>query len=122
MNDDETKIDEMRKLIDNEIGYIVLITDAKDDDSNDIWIYASIPPSKYEEFLKAEALGAYNIYDFGSILEMGEGKTPPEEIIKKMEEEYGTNDQFEKIYKETVNTLAKNPLEVIAEKSNKLNK
>ena len=59
------------------------------------YAYASIPFSKYQPFKEAEKQGNYDLTQFGSILAHGAGKTPPEDVQKRMEAEHGANHTFE---------------------------
>tara|TARA_B100001971_G_C17959739_1_gene416808 strand:+ start:91 stop:414 length:324 start_codon:yes stop_codon:yes gene_type:complete len=85
---------ELKNTINNEIGYIVLIS-GTDENSEDIWCYASIEPSKFKAFKEAEESGEFEVEEYGEVLFTGKGTTPPPEIEQKMRDEFGADDEFE---------------------------
>jgi hypothetical protein len=86
--------EELLKLMDEDIGILMLIEGLLPDGSAH-WAYASIPPSRYVAFKEAEVKGNYNLAEFGKILAHGAGKTPPSDVEKRMKDEYGANHKFE---------------------------
>ncbi len=59
------------------------------------YAYVAIAFDKYEEFLKAEAAGSYDLSAFGTILCHGLGAEPPIELQKEMEEKYDISHDLE---------------------------
>lgn len=96
---------ELSQWVDNEIGYITLIQAINEED-HPYWYYVSIAPSKYEAFKKAEEEGAYDINDYGEILYHGPGTEPPEDVVKMMQENYGTRDDFEEAFEQAIEDIS----------------
>jgi len=82
------------EIADGHVGILVL-TQGEKMDGSPFYAYLSIPPSKYQEFVKAEKRGNYRLRDFGQILKVGDVQEPPDEVKKEMEEKYGANHNFE---------------------------
>ncbi len=101
MSDDN----EFSEILDNEIGYIVFVT-GENQNNEMCWFYASIAPSKYEDFKQAESSGEYDLADYGDVLMSGSGAAPPEDVRRKMEQEYGISDAFEQDYQKVVRKLS----------------
>ena len=80
--------------VDDAMNVLVLVSGTLTDGQSH-YAYASIPLSKYEPFKQAEAAGNYDLAQFGKILEHGEGREPPEDVKKRMAEDYGVNHYFE---------------------------
>jgi transcriptional regulator with XRE-family HTH domain len=58
------------------------------------WVFVAIKPSKYREFVVAQATKALDLYKFepyGEIIVSGEGSKPPEEVTLKVAEMYQTD-------------------------------
>ncbi len=99
-----TDFQEALRQIDEEVQLIVLVTGTLEDGSAH-YAYASIPPSKYQAFKNAEAVGNYDLTEYGKILAHGEGLEPPEEVKKRMEDEHGADHMFEEQLQEMMNGL-----------------
>lgn len=76
------------------MGILVLVSGTLKDGSAH-YAYASIPPSKYNAFKKAEAAGSFKLEEYGKILAHGKGKEPSQEVKRRMEDEFGANHYFE---------------------------
>lgn len=59
------------------------------DGQRDAWHYVLVDKSKKEVFLGASKSGSIDVSKYGEILYSGWGKDPPQEIVKKIEEEFG---------------------------------
>ncbi len=59
------------------------------------WAYMCIKPSMARAFKEARDRGVFDIEDYGSVIEAGEGEHPPEEVMRRMEREYGMNHSYE---------------------------
>jgi hypothetical protein len=80
----------------DEMGHrILLLSQGKTIEGDDTYTYISVPPSKLIAFKEAEAEGGFYYEDFGEVLASGEEAEPPDDVKKKMEEEYGFNHNFE---------------------------
>lgn len=75
---------------------VLMLSRAYTEENKKIYVYLAVPPSKVIPFKEAEEKGNFYYEDFGEILATGEGHEPPEEVKKRMEEEYGFNHDFEK--------------------------
>lgn len=96
---EDTQEDLLRRM-EEEAGILTLVTGTLADGA-DHYAYAVIPPRKYIEFKAAQEKGDYNLAEFGEIVAHGPGKTPPEDVKKRMEDEYGANPDFEAELRET---------------------
>jgi hypothetical protein len=59
------------------------------------WAYMCIKPSMAKSFKEAREKGAFNLEEYGSVIEHGEGSEPPEDVKKIMERDYGMNHNYE---------------------------
>lgn len=59
------------------------------------WAYLCIKPSMAKAFKDAREKGPFDIEDYGSIIESGEGIEPPANVKRRMEVEYGMNHHYE---------------------------
>lgn len=73
----------------------LLLVRGKDMQGAPQWAYALISADNYLPFKLAEAEGAYRLADFGQVLHYGAGENPPEDITRKMADEYGASANFE---------------------------
>lgn len=76
--------------------HIVLLVTGMRDNDDPFWAYLSLSPLRYYEFKAAEARGNYDLKEFGDILAHGIGHTPPADIVQKMKDQYGLDEDFEK--------------------------
>lgn len=72
-------------------------------DQQPIWAYLCIKPSMAADFKEARERGNIDIAEFGTVLESGMGKEPPEDTKQLMERDYGVNHAFEE---EILNALS----------------
>ncbi len=59
------------------------------------WAYLCIKPSMAKLFKDACNSGAFNLEDYGTIIEYGEGDTVPPHVQRRMERYYGVNHCYE---------------------------
>ena len=97
--------DNIKKLADT-LGIISLVS-GQTVSGEDFWAYISVPPSKYEDFLKAQEAGDYTLTDWGDIMRYGAGQSPSAEIKAEMEELYGINHDLENIVRDLADALGK---------------
>lgn len=69
-------------------GNIFLVSGGKDKFERDAWYYVKVEPFKISLFQRDISKGKINLSEYGEILESGFGKTPPDDIKKKMKDEY----------------------------------
>ena len=74
---------------------IVLMCRGKDKYDRNFWAYMCIKPSMAEAFKKARDGGYFNLGDFGTILEAGEGTDAPADVKARMERDYGVRHDYE---------------------------
>lgn len=70
------------------------------------WAYALIPAEQFLAFREAEAAGAYDLAEFGTVLHSGAGENPPDELVQRMAEEYGCDADFERHMAEALDSAA----------------
>lgn len=78
----------------DKLSRIIMLIYGRMDHGGPFWCYAAIKPSKFEAFKKAEEAGAIDLYkfdEFGEIVVSAEGKTPPEDVTRKVAEMYGAD-------------------------------
>ena len=86
--------DDVMQQLDEGMGVLVLVSGTLKD-GTDHYAYASMPPSKYTAFKEAEAIGNYNLAEYGKILTHGPGREPSAEVKQRMADEYGANHYLE---------------------------
>lgn len=59
------------------------------------WAYMCIKPSMAKSFKEARDKGAFDIEEYGSLIECGDGVEPSDEIKIRMERDYGINHHYE---------------------------
>ncbi len=74
---------------------IVLLCRGTDMYNRKFWAYMCIKPSMAEAFKKARDEGSFNLGDYGTIIEAGEGGEAPPEVKNRMARDYGVKDDYE---------------------------
>ncbi len=74
---------------------IMILCRGTEENGNPCWAYMCIKPSMAKSFSDARAKGAFEIEDYGTVIEYGDGVNPPDEIKRRMEREYGMNHNYE---------------------------
>ncbi len=74
---------------------IMILCRGVGENGNPCWAYMCIKPSMARSFKEARDRGIFDIEDYGSVLEAGEGSEPPAEVKWRMEREYGMNHHYE---------------------------
>ena len=69
-------------------GNMFLVSGGKDKYGREAWYFISVEPFKASIFQKEIKKGKINLLDYGTILESGFGKTPPEEAKRRIKEKY----------------------------------
>lgn len=59
------------------------------------WAYMCIKPSMAKAFKDARDKGAFDLEDYGTIIEHGDGEEPSEEVKRRMEKDFGMNHRYE---------------------------
>src|SRR5947209_586037 len=74
---------------------VILLCRGKDIDGNPFWAYMCVKPSMANAFKTARSKGSFNLEDYGTILEVGEGDEIPPDVRERMERQYGVNHHYE---------------------------
>lgn len=69
------------------------------------WAYMCIKPSMAEAFRKAREAGEFNLGDYGTIIEAGEGDNVPPEVELRMARDYGVRADYEEDLLRTINAV-----------------
>jgi hypothetical protein len=75
---------------------IIALIYGKFEDGKPFWVFAAVKPSKYQAMLAAHKSGKLDMYHFepyGEIIISGDGKRPPDEIVRRVAELYQTSPQ-----------------------------
>jgi hypothetical protein len=80
--------------LDKQCVFTILVQGKRADDSA-FWAYVELSGTKAKSFRKAQASGAFNIEDYGTIIEWGMGEDVPADVQERMEREQGVNHLFE---------------------------
>lgn len=75
---------------------MVLLCRGVDAHNRRFWAYMCIKPSMADAFRRAHEQGTFNMGDFGTIIEAGEGEQPPPDVLQRMERDYGVKANYEK--------------------------
>ena len=76
------------------LSRVIMLVYGKMDHGGPFWCYVAVKPSQYENFKKAEAEGKIDLYNFdmfGEVVVSAEGKTPPEDVTRKVAEMYNAD-------------------------------
>lgn len=90
----DSQNDDAEKYNPDAISRIIMLVYGKMESGGPFWCYVAVKPSMYDAFKTAETAGTLDLYKFepyGEIIVSGEGKTPPEEVTKKVAEMYNTD-------------------------------
>jgi hypothetical protein len=74
---------------------IVMLCRGKDMYNRTFWAYMCIKPSMAEAFKKARDAGGFNLGDYGTIIEAGEGTEVPLDVRDRMTRDYGVQEDYE---------------------------
>ncbi|NBO18541.1 MAG: hypothetical protein EBV03_04810 [Proteobacteria bacterium] len=74
---------------------MVLLCRGNDMYGRRFWAYMCIKPSMAEAFRKAREAGNFNLGEYGTIIEAGEGETVPQDVQQRMARDYGVRPDYE---------------------------
>ena len=74
---------------------IMILCRGNGENGKPCWAYMCIKPSMAKSFKEAREKGAFDIEDYGTIIEYGEGISPSDDVKRRMEREYGMNHNYE---------------------------
>ncbi len=93
--------EELQKADDS--SAIIAYTNGVTEDGRPYYAYMAVKPSRYREFYElTSARKAIVLNDFGNIIEGGFEESPPANIVQRMRNEYGFDENYEKAIKEEV--------------------
>lgn len=81
---------------------LMVLCRGKDENGEPCWAYMAIKPSQARHFAEARARGAFDLNDFGTVLESGAGDEPSQEVRNRMRDRFGMRDDFEEQLKRAV--------------------
>lgn len=87
---------------------IVLLCHGKDMYNRTFWAYMCIKPSMAEAFKKARDAGGFNLGEYGTIIEAGEGTEVPLDVKDRMARDYGVQDDYEDQLLRTIDVMRQN--------------
>lgn len=83
---------------------LIVLCRGKNSQGKDFWAYMCIKPSMAKSFREA-CQGSFNLEDFGTIIEYGEGENVPEQVRERIELYYGANHHYETMLAASVEKL-----------------
>lgn len=78
----------------DQLSRIIMLIYGKMDHGGPFWCYVAVKPSKFEAFKASEKSGTIDLYNFdeyGEVIVSAEGKTPPEDVTRKVAEIYNAD-------------------------------
>jgi hypothetical protein len=82
-------------VINGHSPWVIMLVKGENTSGLPRWAYAQIFLKNYGAFKAAEQRGNYDLKEFAEILKSGDGKEPPEEVRRDMQEQYGCDENFE---------------------------
>ncbi len=86
---------------------VMVLCKGKQDDGKPFWAYVCVKPSMAKSFKEARDKGAFNLEEFGTIIEHGNGSDVPADIRKRMERDYGVKHDYESQLLKAIATIEK---------------
>lgn len=84
---------------------VIVFCSGKNEHGQIFWAYMGIKPSMARAFREACEEGTFNLQDYGTIIEYGEGDEVPEQVRKRMERYYGVDHEYERTLLRTLESL-----------------
>ena len=81
---------------------IMLLCQGTEETGQDFWAYVAVRPSMAKAFADARAKGAFELEDYGTIIEYGHGKDVPADVQARMALDYGVNNNYEDLLTDAV--------------------
>lgn len=79
----DTAMNELSDMFEKNTGMVVLVKGKVQ--GEDYWAYALIPPANWPAFQYMQTQGGYDLGEYASeIWAQGEGKNPPQDMLKKL--------------------------------------
>lgn len=73
---------------------VVVLCRGQNEFSHPFWAYIGIKPSMARAFHDACENGDFNLEDYGTVMEYGEGEIVPQHVRERMERYYGADHQY----------------------------
>ncbi len=84
---------------------IMVLCQGRRENGKPFWAYLCIRPSMAKAFKEAREKGAFNLEEFGTVIESGDGTDIPADIRRRMETEFGVNHDYEKQLLKTIDAV-----------------
>jgi hypothetical protein len=84
---------------------VVVLCRGENEYGHKFWAYLGIKPSMAKAFHDACEQGRFNLEEYGTVIEYGEGNYVPAPVRKRMERYYGVDHEFEHHLRETLEAL-----------------
>jgi hypothetical protein len=84
---------------------VVVLCRGENEQGHHFWAYLGIKPSMARAFHEACEHDYFNLEEYGTVIEYGEGDDVPAAVRKRMERYYGVDHEYEKHLRETLETL-----------------
>lgn len=84
---------------------VVVFCSGKNAYGRQFWAYLGVKPSMAKAFRTACDSGTFNLEDYGTVIEYGEGEEVPFHVQQRMEQYYGADSNYETRLLRLVETL-----------------
>jgi hypothetical protein len=84
---------------------VMVFCQGQNEHGHDFWAYVCIKPSMAKAFREACESGTFNLENYGTVVEYGEGEEVPEHVRNRMEQFYGANHNYETVLQHMLETL-----------------
>jgi hypothetical protein len=84
---------------------VMVLCQGENEQGHQFWAYIGIKPSMAKAFREACGTPSFNLEDYGTVIEYGEGDEVPVHVQKRMERYYGADHRYEETLLQTLETL-----------------
>ena len=84
---------------------VIVFCSGKNERGQTFWAYMGIKPSMAKAFREACESFAFNLEDYGTVIEYGEGEEVPAHVQQRMERYYGVDHAYETELLQTLESL-----------------
>lgn len=92
------------------LSVIIMLCQGENEHGQPFWAYLCISPTMAKAFDDARKSGQFNLAEYGTIIESGEGETVPDTIKTRMQNDYGVRDDYEQQLSHAIDRIQKNYL------------
>ncbi len=96
---------EPRKSMTDLLCTLVVLCRGITEEDTPFWAYMAVKPSDAQLFKEARDKGSFHLEDYGTVIEWGDGHTPPDAIKERMYKEYGVRDDYEEKLQRIIDKL-----------------